>query len=156
MGKSNSTTIIHVAEIIIPVVFVALFIIPFFIPNESRLWSPDRSFNRGFRDRIRSKADIPAIRHWMKTLNKEDYIEHSMDLYRDEWPESLKVLNDGRNAIIWADKNGNPQVQLTWGAAIFHWGVIIGMNNMEIPPSNFKGWAEDWLLVEPGVYVYTF
>ena len=153
-GKQNRVIITHVAEIIIPIVFVEMFIIPFFIPNKLKSWCPDWSFIHGFRDRIRSKADIPAIRDWLKTLDKEDYMEHSIEIYRDEWPESLKVLNDGNHVVIWADRNGNPQLKLTWGAAIFHWGVTIGMENMEMAPSDFEPWAESWLLVEPGVYVW--
>jgi hypothetical protein len=157
LGKHKKSIIIHVIEVIIPIFFVVLFIAPFFIPNESKLWSLDRSFNHGFRDRIRSKADIPAIRDWIKTLNKKTEKGFEVDIPYEEWPESLRALRPDFSPVhLGADKNGNPQIRITWGAAIFHWGVIIGMEDMEIAPSDFKSWAEDWLLVEPGVYVYTF
>ncbi len=136
----------------IPIVFVALFVIPFFIPIGSDLWF-GKAFNHGFRDRIRSKADIGSIRDWMRTLSKEEYEDFSVRLPRDEWPKPLKVLNPNSITLL-ADKNANPQVRMMWGAAVFHWGVAIGMQDMVIPPTEISEWTECWLLVEPGVYVW--
>ena len=145
--------ILLVAQIGIPIVFVALFIIPFFIPIESDLWPPGKAFTYGFRNRMKSKADIPAIRDWLGTRDKEDYDEFSVRLRRDAWPKSLKALNPNGVTLL-ADENGNPEVRLIWGAAIFHWGIVIGMEDMTTPPSDISEWAESWLLVEPGVYVW--
>jgi len=153
LGKRNRTIIIHVAEIIIPIVFVVLFIIPFFIPIESGLWPPGKAFTYGFRDRIRSKADIEAIRDWLRAINKEDYNDFGVRLHRDKWPKSLKALSPG-TVHLSTDNNDNPQVRITWGAAMFHWGLTIGMEDMEIPASDLNRWYESWLLVEPGVYVW--
>ena len=72
--KQNRVIITHVAEIIIPIVFVELFIIPFFIPKEFKSWYPRWSFSHGLMDRIKSKTDISTIRDWMKTLHKEDFV----------------------------------------------------------------------------------
>lgn len=157
LGKRNRMIIMHVAEIIIPIVFVVLFIIPFFFPNESKSWYPGWSFSHGLMDRIKSKEDISAIRDWMKTLGKEDYNNFGETLFPDEWPESLIALRpDHVSVSLSADKNGNPQIMITWGGGPFHWGVIIGMENMEMTPSDFKPWAESWKLLEPGVYFCTF
>jgi len=52
------------------------------------------------------------------------------------------------------DKNGKPKVRLTWGGPPGHWGVEIGMEDMEIPPSDFSQWGEYRLPLEPGVYVW--
>jgi len=142
-----------ITEIGIPVLFVALFIIFFFIPIESDLPHPGKAFTYGLRDRIRSKADIPAIRDWLKTLDKEDYDEHGDSLHPDKWPKSLTAVKPGA-VLLSADKNGNPQISIAWGGGFFHWGVSIGMEDMEIPPSDFRKSAGCWLLVEPGVYVY--
>jgi hypothetical protein len=161
LGKQNRAIITHVAEIIIPIVFVTLFIIPYFIPIELGLWSPDKAFNYGFRERIRSKADIPAIRDWLKTLHKEDFMDSDdfgdpdIRLFPEQLPKSLKVFHSGYVKLNF-DKSSNPQIDILWGGATFHWGVTIGMEDMEMTPPDFKGWAESWLLVEPGVYVYTF
>ena len=141
--------IIHVVEISIPIVFIVLSIVLFFTPVESYLWPPGNAFTYGFRDRIKSKADIPAIRDWLKTLNKEDYDDY---LPYNRLPESLKVLNPF-GAALSADKNGNPLVRITWGAHGFHWGLTIGMEDMKIPASDLRRY-EGWLLVEPGVYVW--
>ena len=153
--KHNKKKLIIAAEFVIPIVFLLLFIAPLFIPAGSDLWSPDKAFNYGFRDRIRSKADIRSIRDWMRKLRKEEYKDFSVRLPRDEWTKSLKVLNP--NIItLFVDKNENPQVRMTWGAAVFHWGVAIGMDDMVITPTKISEWAECWLLVESGVYVYTW
>jgi len=144
--------ILIVTEIVIPVVFIVLFIIPFFIPIKSA-WPPSKAFTYGFRNRMKSKADIEAIRDWLGTLDKEDYDVHGNRLHPDKWPKSLKALKPVAVSLL-ADKNGNPQVRLMWGAAIFHWGFVVGMEDMEIPPSHFNQRDEYWLLVEPGVYVW--
>ena len=142
-----------ITEIGIPVLFVALFIIFFFIPIESDLPHPGKAFTYGLRDRVRSKADIPAIRDWLRTLSKEDYAKQAVSLPSSEWPKSLKALKPGA-VLVSADKNDNPQIRISWGGGLFHWGVAIGMEDMVIPPSDLSRFAECWLLVEPGVYVY--
>ena len=153
--RNKKRKLIIVNQFVIPIVFVALFIIPFFIPVESDLWPPGKAFTYGFRDRIRSKADIVAIRAWLRTLDKEDYDEFSVRGPRDEWPKSLKILNPEGVSIL-ADENGNPQVRMIWGGAFFHWGVVIGMEDMAAPPSNISEWTECWLPVEAGVYVWDY
>lgn len=145
--------LVSIAEIVVPVVFVVLFMVPFFVPAESKLRFANRAFTYGFRDRVESKADIPAIRAWLKTLNPEDYFEHGDRVPRDEWPESLKVLNPGIVHVL-ADKNGNFQTRFMWGGAIFHWGLTIGVEEFRVPTSELNDRYEAWLLVQPGVYVY--
>ena len=142
------------AQFCIPIMFVVFFVIPFFIPIESVLLSPAEVYNYGLRGRIKSKADIKAIRDWMRTLDKEDYEDFSVRLPRDEWPKSLKVLNPNSITLL-ADQNGNPKVRIVWGGGFFHWGVEIGMEDMENLPSYF-GPLDEWLLIEPGVYVWNW
>lgn len=118
-GKKKFTIVV---EIGIMMVCIALLIIPFFIPVESDLQSKSSAYLYGFRDRIRSKADIEAIRVWMRTLNKENYDFTDAQNFRvpfDEWSKSLKVLNPP-NIDLYADKKGNPQVIITWGGGFFH------------------------------------
>jgi len=150
--------LIIVTEIIIPLFFIALIIVTFyaiaFTPIKLNLCvPPGKAFTYGFRDRIRSKADIPAIRDWLRTINKEDYIEHSISLHRDKWPKSLGELKPG-SVTLGTDKNGNYMAVLNYGAAFEHWGVYIGMRDMRISPSDFSEWKEYGLIVEPGVYVW--
>ena len=145
-----------VAEIAIPLLLIALYIIPFFIPNVAPMFSFDKPLLYGCRDRIRSKADIEAIRDWLGTLSKDDYnsSSHYNPIPPSKQPKSLKVLKHGAVHLL-ADENGNPKVRSHWGGGLFgHWGFEIGMVDMEIPPSNFSHNGEYRLPVEPGVYVW--
>ncbi|MBW7990252.1 MAG: hypothetical protein FVQ84_09590 [Planctomycetes bacterium] len=150
---SGKKKLLIIAQIGISIVVVVLFIEHYFIPREYGIRPPTNPFTYGFRDRIRSKADIKAIRDWMRTLDKEDYDESGVRLPRDEWPKSLKVLKPP-SVDLYTDDNGNPKVRIVWGGGFFHWGVEIGMEDMVIPPSDFNHMDEYWLLVETGVYVW--
>ncbi len=144
-----------VSEIAIPLLFVALFIIPFFIPNDSDMrWLVYKPFTYGFRDRIRSKVDVEAIRDWLGTLSEEYFrTGHFTYIPSDEWSKSLRRLNP-RRVIPFTDENGNRKIKISWGAFIGFWGVDIGMRNMKTPPSDFRLYGEYRLPLEPGIYVW--
>ncbi len=89
----------------------------------------------------------------MRTLDKEEYEDFSVRLPRDEWPKSLKVLSPNSLTLL-ADKNGNPKIIMLWGAAVYHWGVVIGMEDMVVPQSEINQQDEYWIFVEPGFYVW--
>jgi uncharacterized integral membrane protein len=74
---------INITEVSVPIVFVVLFVLPFLIPIESGLVTRARLFTYGFGDRIRNKADIPATREWLRTLDIEDFSEFGKPLSRD-------------------------------------------------------------------------
>jgi len=159
--------VIKVVQIGIPIVFIALFAISVLTPIETYLWPPGyKPFTYGFRERIRSKADIGAIRNWLKTLSKEDCTGEAIHLLLTdsalpriqwpdsvEWSEALKVCYPGYVTLD-LDKNGNPKVRLTWGGPFDHWGVEIGMEDMEIPASDFSRYGEYRLPLEPGAYIW--
>jgi len=138
------------AETAIPIMFIIIFLIPFFLPIESDFWGfGSHAFAHGFRERIRIKVDTDAIREWLKTVSKENYTDY---LHRKEWPESLKVLNPV-GAALSADENGNPNVRVILGGSL-EWGLVIGMEDMKIPPSDFSRYGEYGLPLEPGAYVW--
>lgn len=141
-----------IIEICLPILFVALFIMPIRRRVESQLWPDAAAFTYGLRDRVRNKADIPAIQNWLKTLDKKDYTPRRDYLSADELPEPLKAMCFGVVSLS-EDKNGNPKVNISAGGGFHHWGAIIGMEDMEMPPSWLDGRFDSWLLVEPGVYV---
>jgi len=141
-------------QICIPIVFVVLCLIGSPLLTKSWLWPDATPFTYGFRDRIRSRADIPAIRAWLRTFDKSAYQEPGDPVPPQQWPESLKALKPPWRVFREPDKKGNPQIRIVWGGAIFHWGTTIGMEDMEIPPAELDKHYEAWLLVEPGVYVY--
>ena len=159
-GKSReqnaSSRLINDAEIGIPLVFIILFIVSFFISVKG-MTVLDKPFMYGLQSRMKSQADVEAVRDWLKTLDDEDYDNSYTDFShnRSEWPESLRSLKPGR-IFLSADENGNAKVRLMWGSSPIegHWGVEIGAENMKIPPSDFSMYGEYRLPVEPGVYVW--
>lgn len=155
-AKSQLTS---VAEIGIPLVFIMSFIISFFTSVKGMMII-DKPFMYGLQTRMKSKADVEAIRGWLGSLDDEDYesIDNSYNSYprnRSEWPEPLRELKPGR-IFLSADENGNTKARLMWryGPIAGSWGVEIGAENMEIPPSDFSMYGEYRLPVEPGVYVW--
>lgn len=142
------------AEIVIPVAVAFLCVAPIFTPVRSALPPPGVAFLHGFADRVRSRADIPAIRNWMKTLNKGDYVRRRDYYHSDKLPEAFKGLGLG-GIFLSEDENGNPKVNFAAGGGFHHWGGIIGLRGLVIPESDINHY-DAWLLVEPGVYVYAW
>lgn len=151
---------------IIYICILLVFVVSFFIPINILVHQPGcKPFTYGFRERIRSKADIEDIRNWLETLKEEDCNGDVIGLSRDpdslkkqwpdtiEWPKSLKTLSPNY-VILDLDGNRNPKMSLTWGGPFGHWGVVIGMEDMEIPTSDLNRYGEYRLPLEPGVYVW--
>jgi hypothetical protein len=153
-GWRGDMKILLFTQICLPIVFVVVCVIGSPLLTKSRLWPDATPFTYGFRDRIRSKADIPAIRVWLRTFDKSAYQEPGDPVPRDQWPESLRALKPPWRVFLEPDKKGNPQIRIVWGGGIFHWGLTIGTEDMEIPPAELDDKFEAWLPVEPGVYVY--
>ena len=154
-------------EIGVSTVFLALFIIAVFTPIElGSCPSGYVGFLHGFRDRVRGKADVAAIRDWLGTLDKEDCTRRSFSLISDsgssgrqwpdsiDWPESVKVFKP-RFVQFPVDDNDNLKVRLCWGTGMTRsWGVEIGPEDMEIPPSDLSRYGEHRLPLERGAYVW--
>ncbi|MCJ7508139.1 MAG: hypothetical protein MUO85_05335, partial [candidate division Zixibacteria bacterium] len=149
----------NAAEIGIPLVFIVSLLVSFFISVKG-MTIFDKPFMYGLQTRMKSKADVEAIRDWLKSLGDEDYdrSDHSYNDFsrsRAEWPEPLRALKPGK-VFLSADENGNAKVRLMWGSSPIegHWGVEIGVENMEIPPSDLSQYGEYRLSLEPGAYVW--
>ncbi len=139
---------------IFSITLLTLFVLSLFTTITPYLGVPGyKPFTYGFRDRIRSRADVEDIRDWLKTVSKEDCIGDFGRLPYSKLSESLKALNP-KYAVFCTGENGNPKVRLTWGSGFGHWGVEIGMEDMEIPPSDLSQYGEYRLPLEPGVYVW--
>ena len=147
--------IIIVAQIGIPLVFLILLVSSFFLPESEFLGYSYKFFMYGLKDRVRSKADTEDIRDWLGMLSEEYFIaDHFTNIPSDEWAKSLKALKPGR-VYPSSDENGNRKVRLMWGSgAMGHWGVVIGMEDMITPPSDYSHYGEYILPLEPGVYVW--
>jgi len=156
--------LIRTTQIGISILLITLYFLALFIPIQP--YSPGyKPFTYGFRERMRSKADVEDIRDWLRTLSKEDCTGRHIDILPDffffkskwpdsiEWPKSLKVFNP-HYVNLDLDENGKPKVRLTWGGPFAHWGVVIGMEDMEIPESDFSRYGEYRLPLQPGAYVW--
>lgn len=151
--RARKEKLLIAVETGVPLVFVTLFVGSFFLPEAQFFGHGYRFFVYGFRDRVERRADIESTRAWLKSLGAEDY-EDGNRISSDELPESLRGLREAR-ATLSADENGNARIRLRWGSAMMgHWGVEIGMKDMNIPPSDFSPYGEYRLPVEPGVYVW--
>ncbi|MHC4121120.1 MAG: hypothetical protein ACYSWO_26840 [Planctomycetota bacterium] len=153
-------------EILISTVFIYLFIISSFTPIRLRPWQSDHTtFMRGFRDRVKSKADIGAIRDWLEILDIDNRMNpgflrsgsgwskmHWPDSI--DWPESIKVF---RPYFIQfpIDEDGNLKIRLCWGTGMTRtWGVEIGPEEMEIPASDLRQHGEIRLPLQRGAYIW--
>lgn len=138
------------AEIGIPLVFIALFVASLFVSEDSHLNRPPfKSFACGFKDRVRSKGGIESIRDLLRTFRKPDEREIAPRIPYEEWPKSLKALNP-KTVFLCEDKNGTGYIMARWGGGFLPWGLIIGTQNIDIPPSD----SQYRLLLEPGVYIW--
>jgi hypothetical protein len=143
-------------EVVIPFVFILSCISLFFMPVETFFYPACKPFMYGFRDRVKSKSDISAIRAWLKTLDKEDLDYNRKQPYyfryhSDELPEFVKAI--GGIIGISTDSNGNPVLHCSFGGGFDHWGVEIGAEDMNIPPSDYVSKAGYRMYVEPGFYI---
>lgn len=144
----------NAAEISIPLVFLLLVVVSFCTSVKGMLFY-DKPFMYGLRTRMKNKADVEAIRNWLESQGNKYDDDFYTRLLRPAWPESLKTLKPNR-VFLSADGNDNAKVRLMWayGHIVGQWGVEIGAENMEIPPSDFSLYGEYRLPVEPGVYVW--
>lgn len=158
--------IIKTIQFGILITFFTSFVIPTFTHIETYLWQPGYKLTTyGYRDRLRKEVDIEAVREWLRTLRKEDCTGERIDLVSGsdyskrywpdsiEWPKSLKVLNP-RFVSLNLDENWKPKIRLTWVEFMAFVGVEIGMEDMEIPPSDFSNYGEYRLPLESGAYVW--
>lgn len=144
--------VIRITQIGISILLITIYFLALFIPIQP--YSPGyKPFTYGFRERMRSKADIEDIRDWLKRRGKKESTGDTVRFISYGWPKSVKVLNPSYVNLD-LDENSNPKVRLTWGGPPGHWGVEIGMEDMEIPPSDFSRYGEYRLLLEPGAYVW--
>jgi hypothetical protein len=158
--------LIKTIQIGILILFFTSFVISIFTPIETYLWQPGYKLTTyGYRDRLRKEADIEAVRDWLRTLKKENCTGERINLVSGsdyskrywpdsiEWPESLKVLSP-RLVCLDLDENGKPKIRLTWNEFMSFLGVEIGMEDMEIPTSDFRRLGEYRLPLESGAYVW--
>ncbi len=156
--RTRKKVLLILAKTAVPLVYVGLILAPYLFPLQRFSGRFYELFALGLRDRIESKADIEATRAWLQSLPAEEYEEYKGgdQIPSAKLPEALRVLQDGDVRIsLSADANANTMVELMWGSAVMgHWGAMIGMKDMETPPSDFRFGGSYILPVEPGAYVW--
>jgi len=139
----------------------ALFIISYFLPFRMylNLYDSNHPFLCGYRDRIRSRLDIKEVREWMETYNA-NYTTKNKNEFIDEYippdklPDCLKPIRYGGVFKYFSDIFGNQKIIQFCGASMTHWRLVIGMEDMPFPDSEFyEEHGIFWLPVAPGVYV---
>jgi hypothetical protein len=142
---------------LIPLVYLVLLFLSFFLPESDFLGCSYKFFMSGLRDRVRSTVNVEATRNWLKILSKEEhgYAEFSeVRIPSQKWSKLLKKLKPDIVSLL-ADENSNPKLRLRWGSgAMGHWGVVIGMKDMIVPSSDYSQYGEYRLSVEQGIYVW--
>ncbi len=154
IGKEK---LLILAETIVPLIFMSLLVAPFVFGERlgmSRLGMG--LVGVGLRDRVESEVDIAATRAWLKSLDPKDYVEYYHPrIHGDDLPDSLRGMKDAR-ALLATEEDGTPKaISLWWGGTPSgHWGIVIGMEDMETPPSESVPLIRTVVPVEPGVYVW--
>ena len=148
---STAKKLLLALEIGLPIAYLGLTIGPYLMRATPARPAAAETFLYGFRDRVKSTADIPAIREWLRTPDETDTSSYRHHMPDDKYPKALRSLG---YFSLSEDENRKPRIQVTYGGGFFHWAVVIGMEDMEVPVDDFKKRGIFWLLVEPGVYVY--
>jgi hypothetical protein len=144
--------LIRSAQIMISIFVMTVFVLAGFeiINSYSPFYQP---FTSGFADRMKSKADVGAIRDWLKTLTEEHCTDGKADHSFGPWPKAVVALKP-RYVNLDLDDKENLKVRLTWGGGFGHWGIEIGMPDMMIPPSDMRQYGEYRIPIQPGVYAW--
>jgi hypothetical protein len=105
------------------------------------------AFLEGFRDRICSKADIPAIRSWKPKVQNDQ----SEMVPEAAWPEAVRELAPERVFVHQYDQR--VKLGCGGGGLMGHWGLIVGPETMLTPASSGM---DTYLPLCPGAYVYFY
>lgn len=134
----------------------ALFLSPFFMPRKPGLIP----FTNGFRNKMKTEADVPAIQKWLAALNPQQCTDQMSDVMfkgwpqNINWPEAVTKLSNLHYVNLLKDENGHPIIHLSWGGAFGHWGLVVGHPTMKTPPSDMERFGEYRLELCKGAYVW--
>ncbi len=119
------------------------------------LWpTPHAMFMRGFKGYVRASVDVESTRQWLSTVELARYGgEAAWASDRVEWPPWIKALEPGYVQVL-PDESGRPMMRMSWGGPFGHWGLVVGDEAMETPPSDFSRYGEVRETIAPGVYVW--
>ncbi|MBN2590909.1 MAG: hypothetical protein JXA96_13675 [Sedimentisphaerales bacterium] len=134
-------------EICLPIIFFLSFFLFSFI------WDSKDPFLCGHRDQVLKRINIKEAQAWLKTIIDEEG-KFKKEISHDDIPEFLKKAGYYR---IYIDEFGNPMIYSGYGGGFFHWGSVIGTEDMVYTESQIKEKSkhdEEVLLSQPGFYVF--
>ena len=141
-------------ELCLPLLIV---LIPFV--GNINFWGSKDPFLCGYRDQVARKINIKEAQAWLKTIIDENYSSEGRGQFKkeissDEIPGFLKKAGYFRISI---DEFGNPLIYSGHGGGFFHWGSVIGIEDMVYTESQInekRKHDEEVLLIQPGFYAY--
>lgn len=134
--------------------FLVGFILPFLLPI-ARPWD---AFMAGFQRYVQRRVDIPAVQEWLAKVKPEPLepgqAHPNIRVQESDLPASIA----GLKAWGWrmeSDDAGRARIWLTWGSGVMGgWGLVVGDEQMETPPSDFSQYGEVRQTIAPGAYVW--
>lgn len=117
-------------------------------------------FLRGYEKWVENNVDIPAIQQWLVALppeySEERYFE--AEDFSEPLPEAIQKL-EPYHMEFGEFQEARRFVRFEWGSALGHWGIQIGLPDMETPEgeecikhSNYD--YEYRRPIQPGVYIF--
>jgi hypothetical protein len=113
-------------------------------------------FMRGFTAYVEREADVPAMQQWLDSLDANEYQEElagfsDRRIESSEQPSAFAQLHPKKMRLL-SDGKGGLMVELLWGGGfIGHWGIRVGLPDMDMPEDLPYYYAEP---LAPGAYVW--
>jgi len=143
---------------------VAAIVIFLVLPFTRFGFPPYRSYTSGFRRYVKANVDLGSMRAWLSTLDRKWCSDYVYDLtsgatIESWWPETApwaKAITplDPHSAMLLLDGDGHPAMAITWLGLFSHWGLVVGSEEMRVPPAGFVKHKEYRLALDSGAYVW--
>ena len=102
------------------------------------------SLTRGFLERMKKEADVPAIQTWINTLDSDALSEFKKDEYgwwvdEAKWPDAIKRFSADEVAVlVLKSKNDKTYVRVLFGTALLgRWSLVVGVDSEEIQLNDY-------------------
>ena len=102
------------------------------------------AFTKGFLERMKKEADIPAIQAWVDNIDLETLLNYKVDEYgwwvdESEWPEAVKEFSPDVDAlVIKKTKNNKTYVRVLFGDIfVGRYSLTVGVSANEIPLDDY-------------------
>lgn len=118
-------------------------------------------FLQGYEKWVQKEVDVSAIENWLKSLNStcssRMYCSNEADFSQD-LPEFITRFNPPYVHFSDFEKEGRV-IEFEWGGPFGHWGLCIGLPNMEMPEEGTieinQNKYETRHIIQPGVYIFS-